>query len=504
MTYLLPTYELEWWDGTSWDSIPDADVKTVSLTLETDTDPTSPFFIGDQSTASASLTVKSVATYYGEDWEDRKIRIKKQLLTGVLARRFEGIIVARKTSVANDEISYDCVSYAELVRRTKIHSPLIRRRRGATKTSLSSIEDPSDGDYAGGLMNYAFWQAGGRPWEQDFDYPDALFYYSCDWALFKPEWSWLNGEDTWDECARLARACGGQLYIDHNGVVRFRSPFTPTQGAISLTWDEGDYQDISESVSTKAVTTQVNVPWNYREVQGVQVLWELPEPTSVPANTYTDLASFTPDWPVYVWEAFDAVGDQVYLSQLNKGDFLVSDLSNFEVTPARNAADGTYVRFEVLEIGGQHLRLRLQHDRDAPIIWNRLVLRGAPVQVIDAGMVEVGSGDEQYIFEDNPFVSSPDHAEQLGEMLLAYLGTPRPLRTLVGLIYDEDRYPGERANVTSADLGLSAVAHVIAGIRVKDGGTMDVDCIPVADLPQYADIYVWDETPASWSLQAVW
>jgi hypothetical protein len=513
MTNYVPEYEVLWHNGTTFAPIDDDFVKSIDLDMASEGDEQNPFFMGDTSSAEASVTLRSVSTFRVEAWEDRRFRIRKRLQGSQLRTVFEGVINNRNLHVKPDQVTFAATGYADLVKRTKAVSPLFYRRRGATRTTSSSQEDPSASGYGGGVINYALWQAGGRPWEQDFLYPAAKFYYSCDHALFVPEWTWLNGEDAWEECASVARACGGQLYQDHNGVVRFRSPFTPTQGLLGFSWNEGTYGDISEGRSTKVKIDKVRVPWSFRAVQPQQVLWELPEPVLIPAKGassefatygYLDLAAFTPDLPVYAWDGFDGAGDARGISFLTEGDFQVTDLSNVPVTPRRNQAESKAVFFGVQELGAQRVQLRLNHTYTQPIIWNKLILRGAPVAVVDRGEAVAGSGSKQFSFEDNPYVSSADHGQQLAEMFLAYYDAARPVRTVKNLIYDENRYIGERGALTCADLGIADEVHVITAIRPKNGDLMDADVVPVGDLPQYANLYIWGQSYPVWNKQAIW
>lgn len=511
MTTYTPTYEASWWNGSSFATITGDDVLSLSLSYATDGDETNPFFVGDRSEMNADITLRSVATYLSATWQDRRFRIRQQMMSGSLRTVFEGIITNRTIRLAADTVAYRAIGYADLVRRSKAVTDLRFRRRGATRTTATSIEDLTNANYAAGLINEALWKAGGRPLEQDTNstyIAAARFWYSCDDSLFIPEYGWQASENTWDECARIARDSGGQMYQAENGVIKFRSPFTPTQGTITVTWTEDDYGDIEEARDTWLAVEQVRVPWSLRAPQPPQVAFEQPEPVIVQpgaggAYGILDLPVFKPTLPILVWDDLPLSGGvhKNTLSGLSEEAFIVSDFSGVRTWP--KAGESVFV--EAREIGAQWLQLRLHHTYDKPLVFNRLVLRATPIAVVASGEVVVGSGLSQFAYDDSVYVNTETHAEQLGEMMLAFLGTPRPVRKIKGLIYDERRYLGERINLTSSDLALSAVAHVITEITPDDGELMDVNVVPVDDLPQYSDLFIIGNSYASGDVkQVIW
>jgi hypothetical protein len=510
MTTYEPAYQLEWHNGSQFVSIDNDFVLGIDLDIETDGDENNPFFLGDQSEAAAQIKLRSVASFYNQAWEDRRIRVRQKMMGTTLRTVFEGIINHRRAGAAADTITFGCAGYGDLIRRSKAVSDLYYRRRGATETTTAvwdtnkSVDDPANPNYAAGLINYALWVAGGRPLELDYLYPSARFYYSCDNSLFIPEWTWLAGEDTWAECAEIARTCGGQMYQADNGVIHFRSPFTPTQGLVSLTWDEGDYADLEEDIGTSVKADRVKVPWSLRAIQPPGVAFDLAQPVIVPAkgaSTYgtLDLPIFTPELPIWRWDDLSGTPPTATLSGLSSENLVVSDFSNVRIKPT----GGQAVFMQAREIGAQWLQLRLHHTYNKPIVFNRIVLNATPIAVVATGEVVVGNGSSQFNFDPSPYISSEPHARQLGEMLLAFYNKPRPVRRVKGLIYDEWRYQGERVRLSNSDFGISNEVHCIVGLHPRNGNTMDADVIPVGDLPQYDQLFVIGETYASSAVRQV-
>jgi hypothetical protein len=518
MSVYTPSYQVEWMGpGGTWLTIgiwvppgPSGDSLVLGLSVEhaTEGNAENPVFLGDSSMSRARVKLRDLLTFVGEEWADRRIRIRQRMLGATLRTVFEGIITNRRIDLAADTVEYNCAGYADLVKRSKAITDLRIWRRAATETTATSIEDPSHPDYAGGLINEALFRAGFRPLEQDTNpayIAAARGWYSLDNALFIPKHSWLAGENTWAECAELARSCGGQMYQDQNGVIRFRSPFTPTQGLVSLTWTEDDYANIQEDQGTGATVTSVRVPWMLRAEQVPYAAFELAEPVIVPAkgvNQY-GILDLPVVMPIARWDDIPFVvnGYKATLSGLSEENFVVSDFSHTRILPT----PGQAVFVQAMELGAQWLQLRIHHTYDKPLVVNRLVLNATPIAVIAQGEVVVGSGTSQFKFKPSVYISDEAHARQLAEMLLAFFSEPRPKRTITGLLYDERRYIGERIRVSSARLGLSSVVHVITAIRPKDSALMDVDCVPVDDLPQFDQLFVIGESYSPSAVrQVVW
>lgn len=117
---------------------------------------------------------------------------------------FHGVITGRERTI--DELTFTCEGFAALLRNTKAYSPAFHRRPIATKTTAASVEDPDEPAYQAGPINWLLWQAGGRPVEQDSNptyVSEASFWYSCDHALLAPDWTWIAGENAWDEALKL-------------------------------------------------------------------------------------------------------------------------------------------------------------------------------------------------------------------------------------------------------------------------------------------------------------
>ena len=250
MAVHLLGFTLEWRPVSTWLTFADGDVIDYEGAAESAAGDSG---LGFGDVATTRMTVKVLRSAIGSNPTARTPIRLTPTVDAVSVRRFVGVIV--KTS-GIDPVTLECEGIlSDLSRRLKDeYSPLFELRPIATKTTASSIENPATGGYNAGIVNYALWQAGLRPYEQLASYPTVSEYYSCDQALFSPDYAWLAGDDGFDELLRCARASGAQLYQRDDGVVVYRQPFllvsTPTytfaDTLAGATNALGVYDDISQ------------------------------------------------------------------------------------------------------------------------------------------------------------------------------------------------------------------------------------------------------------------
>jgi hypothetical protein len=181
----LPTYLLEYNSGAGWVSVSADDVIEIDGTAESSAGDNGLSF---GATAAQRATIQLHPSASSIAWDGTRVRVSYGFDTSDKMPRYAGVIVARNRE-GDTGLRWDVAGYDELIRRSAVYSPMIVRRNASTATTASSTEDPTNPAWRGGLVNYIFWTAGGRPLEQAASYPTALFFYSCDFSPIAPEWS---------------------------------------------------------------------------------------------------------------------------------------------------------------------------------------------------------------------------------------------------------------------------------------------------------------------------
>jgi hypothetical protein len=390
---------------------------------------------------------------------------------------FAGIMTKRTRNSQKQEMTFECHGYAELLRTTKAYSRLIHRRPIATKTTAISVEDPTDIAWRGGAMNFIFWTAGGRPLEQDFAYPSAAFYYSCDQALIAPLWSWTAGEDGWDECLKLAQASGGQVYQGLDGTIRYRQPYAIADASATYTFDENVYGEdgVTEEEGTDQLVTQVSCTYVQRQLRAMQ---EIVKETNARVLNIgeTQVIVVEPSWPIYSIDT-DSSGDL-------KAECFVVGFPWFG-SPTLNTDYSVGLDWQA-----QRITMTFVNLSAYPIIIWSYSLKGEPVVAGTQGNVTIGSGDTQRKIGDSPYIQTEHDARRLCKLTLKFYEATRPLRSIAGCAYDPSRTVGEVVGLTNARLSLTASPHIILSIAHSDTGLLsDYTLCYVGDLPVASEIY---------------
>jgi hypothetical protein len=465
----LPTYQVEYWNGSAWTAIAANNVLDVSGTAESAGGANGVTFGAE---ATASLTIRLDPSCSTIAWERTRVRVKFSFASADLITRATGVIT-RRTRDADGAVTWEVEGFNEPIARTAVYSPLFYRRPASTLTSATSIEDPTNGAYRAGLVNYILWAAGGRPSEQAASYPSALFYYRCDFAPITPEWSWAAGENAWDELGRLARACGLVIYQAADGVVTATSALA-LGGTASYTFDEGDYEDWREDASTGELVGAVRCAYTTRRLQPRQVVYEDSLARQIVpggSGTYTlDMQQ-----PVYDFEITSgALPSDAITATTTEGKLLTMSAA-------------------IVSQSASRLTITVTNPGAETMVISRIQIRGRPIAVVEEGSVTVGSGlPEREVGSDTGvYVQSQFHAERLCTLFRDLYGTTLPTRQLIGSGYDPDRSVGEIVGLTNAAWALSAAPHRITAIRhANTGATMDVDLVPSATLPTPAGTFI--------------
>lgn len=487
MPVVVASYSLEWKPSGSWVALAAGNVTSLFAGTQAALGDNGVGF-GDPVATTATVQVLRSAVS-GSTWARTPIRFQYTIGAST-AYAFVGVI--RGWSGNLDTVTFDCSGLvADLSERTKnYYSPLRYRRAPFTKTTASSIEDPANGSYVGGLGNEVAWRAGLRPYEQAGTYPTADGYYSFEQAIRAPDWSWVAGEDGWAECLRLARAVGGQLYQRGDGVVVYRQPLTMI-GAAAATYTESDYSpDMREEGRTDSYATAISVAYTPRFVRETQRIVEDMTYRVVGAGE-TLTIDLEPQWPIYsvVLDGGTLKADNIIAT------FFDGRLAAYHATTGFTTTTTIYA---------QRITIALTNNATLPLQISKIQIDGRPVVAGETGTMQVGSGTPAKNLEDNPFVQSKAHAQALASMALAFYGTMRPVR-MINVVENPARIVGETINLTSTALGLSAAPHILIDSKDNDtGATMDLSLVDAGGLPALVDYWLIASGAQSGTKKIAW
>lgn len=380
-----------------------------------------------------------------------------------------------------DTIELRCTGFKELISKTRAYSPLFTNRPVATKTTASSIEDPTNGAYAAGPLNWLLWQAGGRPLAQAGTYPSATFYYQLSQAPIAPAYAWIAGEDSWAEAIRLVRACGGQLWQKPDGTIEYRSPLSIAGGSSLFALTLDDYADISRKGSASDLVASFTTTYVPRILVGMTEVVSDSEARVVAAGA-TITIELEPQYPISTLETAGMAG--IYLlPEAISATF-------YDGVPVTQSASIGYTH--TLTIKAQQITIVITNAGSQPFVIERITLRGTPIVPGEAGTITIGSGNPTQTIEQSAYIQSRSHAQRLERMALAFYGVPRPVITARGVLYDPTNHQiGNAGTLTQADWGLSAAPIVILGVTIGDTGiSADLDVVETTGLPKLADYFL--------------
>ncbi|MCG8348232.1 MAG: hypothetical protein MI924_10690 [Chloroflexales bacterium] len=456
MSIVQPTYQVEWAPAGSFVDISQYMI-SADILVNTSTSSTAVAF-GEQATPRTTIEVSDDIA--GAAWELTPIRVFLGT-GGSNILHFSGVVASRSR---NDRtITLECEGFTRLMANRRGYSPLFRNRPIATETTISSIEDPANPLYHAGLINWLFWQTGGRPLDQSGTYPNAAFYYACDRSLLTPAWTWANGERALDELYRLARAGGGQIYQDKNGVMRYIEPLTLASAAATATYTDAEMHSISERAVAEETIGTVRCPYTRRVLQPLQQIYEDATPIQID-NGQSETIVIETQWPIWAWGT-------VTVSAVDGGGQAVTPTVAFVSQAAQRA------------------EIRVTNSTGGPIVLYKMVITGQPVGVVQSGIESFGSGMPERELEDNPYIQNRSAAQRLCRLSHDFYRVTRPIRTL-NCGFDSARFVGETIHLTYSPWGLNATPHRIISRQDGNGATMDLDCVPIGGLPVRDDFFI--------------
>jgi hypothetical protein len=394
------------------------------------------------------------------------------------AKTFVGVITKRQRDL--EKMTFDAEGMKVLIAACKGYSPAFNRRPVATKTTASSIDDPEDANYRGGQINWLLWQAGGRPYEQIASYPDAVFYYSCDHALLAPDWSWAAGEDAWAECLRLAKDSGGQMYQDHNGVVRYKQVMGYGTGTASETLTISDFASIEQVVDPGIVyATKVTCQYVPRRRLGRQQVADDTTPRQLEPGETINIV-IEPQNPIAALETLNDGGSQL------KPDHLI--VTQLDGTPVPQGSSG-YTH--ALDIKAARVTITISNASSKPYTVWRVKLMGDPIVAGEAGSVSSGSGTVERVLEQSPYIQSATAAQRIADMTLAFYSAARPSVEVRGAAHNPSRVIGGAINLTVPAWSMTAQRHAVLAIdHDQTGAEAGYTLANVSDLPTIDQFFI--------------
>ncbi|HNP70619.1 MAG TPA: hypothetical protein PKK15_05910 [Kouleothrix sp.] len=471
----IADYLLELKIGGVWTAVADSAVLRIGGSWKISGNAANALAFGDDT--DATISGQLLYSLWSSLSYQQPIRYTTYNSGDTTARTFTGVITKLHRTL--DTCDLEAAGMKTLIAATKIYSPMVVRRPAATKTSASSVEDPTNPAYAGGLINYAMWQCGGRPAEQAGSYPAATFYYSCDHALIAPDYAWLAGEDTWAECLKLAQASGGQLYQDASGVVRYRQVLGYAGATATDAIGNSDYASAEETTEPGVQHgTKFTCQYTPRRRLGTQTIADDTTPRHIePGESVTIVIE--PQNPIVRLET--ASGG----TQLLPAALVVACQDGTRI----NQGAGGYTH--TLDVKAGRIIITVTNAGSlACTVW-RVTLRGDPVVAGESGSISAGSGTIERQIEPSVYIQRQSDAGRLAEMYAMFYGTARPTVTVRGCAHTPSRAVGQTILFSNAAWGISSVPYVILEIRHDDTGlTAEYALAYVGDLPDMSQFYV--------------
>jgi hypothetical protein len=414
-------------------------------------------------------------------WENYPIRVT-YVTDSVSKRASVGTITDRDRT--GDTVTYHCKGVAEKLRGTKVYSPLYYRRPAATRTTATSVEDPTDPGYKGGLLNYLAWQADGRPYEQASTYTTAPFYYSFKRSILTITWAWIAGDNGWDEAQRIAQASGGYVYQDNAGILRYETPLGFADITPSTTIDDvNNYGgDPQEQASTSSVLSKVVCTCTPRDIgASTKVVEDKIARFLEPLESQT--IELQTQWPMYSIETTDA-------THLKDDSITITWLDGTKVPQAAGGYSATF------DFKAQRILLTITNLSDRPVEVHRITISGVPILANETQIVSVGTATVNiHEIPVNPYIQDKYHALRLARMVYAVYGTIRPTRTIDTYVPDGARVLGEVIGLTVPEWSLTAAPHLVTSIDRQDADSVNtLKLVDLSGLPKTSDFFVVGST----------
>ena len=491
--FAIPKFKVELRDlAGSWITLNNARVVSISGSVDSSLSNGNALAFGAPNEPSASVAVEDyivTGLYYLTDpvWIDQQVRISFAFDTSDYVVMFFGPITG--ISKSNDTVTLNMGGIDRYLSKLKLHTQIYFRKQVATKTTSTSIEDPDAVGYAAGLVNYALWKAGGRPYEQQgITYTESSagwkFWYSCDYSILSPDYSWFSGDNTMDELYALARSSGGQLYQDRYGVFKYAQPlslgdYVPFAG-VHYSFTDDKFINFDKTINNNEAVGTVKLTFTERHIKPEDVVIDDKTPRFI-APSQTTTIELTPQNPVW--------------SYIGIGSFVAATATN---TMSAILLDGTVVNptIGLVEVSSNRVAITITNPSATyPMILSSIKIKGRILEAGEDITVSYGSVEPIRNIENNVYVQSQPHAERLARMIYDFYTANKPIIKLSGCMFDPDRYVGEIVYIASTNFQIDGEFYRIIGISHDSlGTTMDVSLVNVNSIPIHSDMFVVGDT----------
>lgn len=494
VTFVTYTYEMQDTPGGAWlpltlgSGVGGTSVlgHSIQITASGEQDATTSPFVGRATEGQIALTMSG---FYSDFPPIFAVRITANWPSG------EAVIGVGYTESYEERddgtITYSMACASAVIRRVALYSSLFVNRYAATATTATSIEDPDDLAYAGGMINWILWQAGGRPIEQAATYPSATYYYRCDYSDIILPFGWVAADDAWEELGRIVAAVGGWLYQDREGVVTYRSvssilaepqgPCNYVTFATTLANRENDLITMSGYSATTTVRTDP------RSVAATFVTRERLFASEVYRNTEPII--------LQAGEVYDAVVELQYP---------VDDTEPITITiEAHRLRGGTLLSSTQVTQSGtvttaQQITTTITNTLTEPIIITAIAVEAVAIAVVEEGSVRapgIGNGRDLRIV-DLALLGSRPRAQQLVDYAAATVGLSDSdvSLSLPSLRLDPYREIGEIVDIQVDNSffsvsGESDLSYRIVAITYRDDGAMDLQLVSASSPSVFLDYW---------------
>lgn len=495
-THALPKYKVEILiPGVGYTQVLDARIADISGSIDSTSNQDNAVAFGSPSEPSAKVDAEDYvfhSTYYLSDpyWIGKTVRIS----FGFDTSDFDAIFVGPINSIRKNKetVSYDLGGSQNYLRDDiKLVTPLYYRKPIATATGVATQENPDLPGYVAGLINYAFWRSGGRPYEQkDINYTendaDFRFWYSCDQAVIAPDYSWFSGENGVTEVYTLARAAGGQIYQDLNGVLHYTQPLmfgeTITYAGSYYTFTDSVFDGYEENISSGEAVGTLKLTYTPRRVQPVQVVIEDETPKFF-APSETKIIELSPQLPIWEYIGLISGNNQTAVNTMQ-----TQLIDGRAVTPTIGTVTQNASRVTITVTNP---------NSSVPMILYNIKIKGRPLSADDELFVSYGSGTPERNVENNVYIQNEAHATRLLRMIHDFYNETKPIITLHNVQFDLDRFVGELVKINSIYKNDGEVYRIVRIDYDRLGTSMTVSLVKVTDLPKRSDMFIIGETYVS-------
>lgn len=294
--------------------------------------------------------------------------------------------------------------------------------------------------------------------------------------------AWLDDENIWAECQRLAAADGGLFYVGNDGTYRFERMTHWVEGSqhtMSMaTLTRGRMWYLEDRLAWRDCYTGVIVERAPRYMGNEQEVYAAPDTIAVPPG---DSVSQTIRLRTPVSDVVTPVADTDYMAVSAGMANLAGDLA-ISITPYAQRADITFANYHASQT----------------IYVMQFKLRAIPVLGDEAQETAANSalgiipGQKVWALRGNPYIQSAAQAEQLANFLRDRLERPRRLLAWRGPAIPHLDL-GHRVTITDAESGVDTDAYVLSikqSYRRGSPWEMEVTALPVQNLYPVASYFI--------------